>query len=316
VHPSRRCTHKAMKRASRSEPSLIATRRHVVGEHIGGAIPGYLGHIPGSRSEADLHGSGPSRTIEACRHARSRATYDPQAHAKSQRDEADRLSRTVPPPRAPMHDNRGNAHPFAGDTQHSRIPVDGEEKFHLQSHLGLTSHAHEDRGSFGKLRGYGSASRAISGFTGHIPGKHAENVFADGWSRMTERSVASHLRAARKGPKEMSLLAEGGTIIAPNAGDMLGEVPLRNPSYQCKTRGWSTCEYSGIYLDSAGRAAPKNRVESYGGVPPPPSKACIHGYQGWVPGRVGESVVGERQCKTNEISEHLFKKNRMRVTQR
>lgn len=305
-----------MRRSSRSEPNLIATRKHTTGEHIGGAIPGYLGFVPGSRTEADISFGIVTKNIEACRNARTRATFDPQQHAKSKRDEMDRLARSVPPPRAPSHDNRGIEHPFAGDTQHSRIPVDGEQRSHLQSNLGLTSHAHEGRGGFGDLRGYGSASKAISGFTGHIPGKFSENVFADGWSKMTERSVASHLRSVRKGPKEMSLLTGNGTVVAPSSGDMLAEQPIRNPSYQCRTRGWSGCEYSGIYIDAAGRNGPKHRQEGYKGVPPPPSKNQIHGYAGWVPGRVGESVVGERQCKTNEISELLFKKNIMRNTQR
>lgn len=305
-----------MKRSTRSEPSLISTRRHVIGEHMAGAIPGYLGHIPGSRTEADVSFGIPCRNIDACRHARSRSTYDPQAHSKSQRDVADQLSRTAPPARAPMHDNRGNAHPSAGDTQHSRIPVDGEQKFHLQSNIGLTSHTHEGRGDFGKLRGYGSASRAISGFTGHVPGKFSENVFADGWSKMTERSVASHLRAVRKGPKEMSLLTQGGTIVAPISADTLAEVPIRNPSYQCRTKGWSDCEFTGMQVDPAGRNGPKDRQEGYSGVAPPASRNQIHGYAGWVPGRVGESVVGERQCKTNDISNHLYLKNRMRITQR
>jgi hypothetical protein len=128
--------------------------------------------------------------------------------------------------------------------------------------------------------------------------------------------VASHLRAVRKGPKEMTILAQGGTMVAPIAADNLAEIPLRNPSYQCRTRGWSDCEFSGIHVDAAGRTAPKNRQEGFGGVPPPPSRTQIHGYTGWVPGRVGESVIGERQCKTNDISAHLFKKNRMRTTQR
>jgi len=114
----------------------------------------------------------------------------------------------------------------------------------------------------------------------------------------------------------MSLITEGGTLVAPTSADNLREKPLRNPSYQCRTRGWSGCEFSGINIDSAGRLPPKNRQEAYNGVGPPPSKGNIHGYQGWVPGRVGESVVGERQCKTNDISGHLFKKNSMRITQR
>jgi len=306
-----------MRRASRSEPALISTRRHVIREHMGSAIPGYMGFIPGARTEADISFGGPTVNIDHCRHARTRPTYDRQAHAASNSADADRLSRSVPPAKAPLHDNRGIAHPFAGDTQHSRIPVSGEERFHMQSDLGLTSHTHEDRGGFGKLRGYASASRAISGFTGHIPGKNSENCFADGWSKMTERSVASHLRAVRKGPKEMSLLTEGGTLVAPISADMLAEKPLRNPSYQCRTRGWSGCEFSGIYVDAAGRKAPKNCQEGFGGIPPKAaSDNKIHGYAGWVPGRVGESVVGERQCETNRISENLFKKNRMRYTQR
>lgn len=305
-----------MKRASRSEPNLLNTRKHIMGDHFANSIPLYMGHIPGSRTEAAVSFGIHTKNIEACRHERSRPTYQPQDHEKERKSAADRIAKSVPPPKAPLHDNRGFFHPAAGDTQHSRIPIDGEEKYHLQSNLGLTSYAHEDRGGFGKLRGYGSATRNIPGFTGFTPGKIAENVFADGHSKQAERSVASHLRAIRKGPKEMSLLSENGTLVAPQSGDNLAEVPLRNPSYQCRTRGWSGCEFSGIYVDAAGRMAPKDRQEGYGGVGPPASKNQIHGYAGWVPGRVGESVVGERQCKTNDVSNHLWKKNRMRFTQR
>jgi hypothetical protein len=194
--------------------------------------------------------------------------------------------------------------------------VQGEERSHFQANLGLTSNAHENRGGFGNLQGYGSSTRAIPGFTGHIPGKFAENVHADGWSKMTEKSVASHLRAVRKGPKELTVLSENGTIVAPIPSDAMAEIPLRNPSYQCRHRGWATCEWTGIDVDPAGRLAPKDRQEGYGAVKPPDPKVGIHGYQGWVPGRVGESVVGERQCKTNDISDHLFRKQRMRITQR
>jgi len=305
-----------MRRTARSEPALLNTRRHVVGEHIGGAIPGYRGFIPGMNVEADVSFNRFTECVQACRGSRTRATYDPIQHRRNGRDEADRRTRSLSTSRAPEHDNRGIAHPFAGDTHHSRIPVTGEEKAHMQHHLGLTSQAHEDCGGFGRLKGYGSATRGIPGFTGYVPGKHAENCFADGWSKMTERSVANHLRAVRKTPKEMALLTEGRTLVAPVPSDMLEEVPIRNPSYQCKTRGWSGCEFSGIEIDYAGRNAPKDRQEGYGGQAPPPSKAKIHGYSGWQPGRVGESVVGERQCKTNDISDHLFKKNRMRFTQR
>lgn len=287
-----------------------------MGEHIGNSVPLYMGFVPGKNSETHHSYTIHSRQVDRCRQERSRASYDRQALDKGKRDEADRLARSLPPPKAPMHDNRGHFHPPAGDTKHSRIPAEGEEKFHLQCGLGLTSHAHEDRGGFGNLRGFGSASRGIPGFTGYVPGKLSENVFGDGFSKQCERSVASHLRAVRKGPKEMSLLSEAGTLVAPTAADSIDEIPLRNPSYQCRVRGWSGCEFSGIDVDAAGRNAPMNRQEGYGGKYPPPSKSQIHGYTGWVPGRVGESVVGERQCKTNDIADHLFKKNRMRITQR
>ncbi|CAK0909061.1 unnamed protein product [Prorocentrum cordatum] len=48
---------------------------------------------------------------------------------------------------------------------------------------------------------------------------------------------------------------------------------------------------------------------SFGLRPQPPPKTTfgaavpIHGYAGWVPGRVGESVCGERQCQTNHVAE-------------
>lgn len=288
----------------------------MIRDHIGNSIPGYTGYTPGSRVEADVSFGIPRVCIDNCRHERKRATYDHQAQKQAKKDETERMSRSMPAPRAPMHDNRGIDFPFAGDTQHSRIPPAGEEKFHRQSHLGLTSHAHENQGEFGNLRGFGSATRGIVGYTGYTPGKHAENVFGDGWSKQTERSVASHLRAVRKGPKELTMISAGGTMVAPNSADMLGEKPLKNPSYQHRSRGWSDCPFSGMHVDSAGRRAPRNCQEAYGDVMPAPCKGQIHGYQGWVPGRVGESVVGERQCKTNDISHQLFYKNRMRITQR
>jgi len=287
-----------------------------MGETYASAIPGYLGFVPGKNSETHISFGIPTVNIEACRQERTRASFDPQAQRKSRLEETDRVAKIVAPPRQPFHDSRGMNHPCAGDTRHSRIPLSGEEKVHLQSELDLTSHSHEERGGMGNLRGYGSASRSISGFTGHIPGKFAENVFGDGWSKQTERSVGHHLRAVRKGPKEFSLLTQGGTVVAPITADMLEEKPIRNTSYQDRTRGWSDCEYSGTQVDPAGRVGPKNRQEGYGGVGPPTCKHGIHGYSGWNPGRIGESVVGERQCKTNDISHALFLKNTMRITQR
>merc|ERR1711972_729525 len=112
------------------------------------------------------------------------------------------------------------------------------------------------------------------------------------------------------------MLAENGTIVAPGRSASLAEVPIFNPSYQCQHRGWSSCEFTGTHIDPAGRLAPKDRQEGFGGKAPPSPRNQIHGYAGYVPGRFSESVVGERQCKTNDISDHLTRKNKMRITQR
>lgn len=301
---------------SRSEPYLHNSRRHVLRDQISVAIPNYVGHIPGARTEEDVSFGTFSRNLDACRQKRSRATFDPQ-DARIKKEDGDRLARSLPATvQAPVYDKRGTSHPVAGDTAHSRVPESHEERVHFQSDLGLTSLAHENRGGFGRHRGYQSATKGIPGFTGHIPGKNAENIFADGWSKTTERSVANHLTAVRSSAKEATVLTAGGTVVAPHPSDMLGEVPIFNPSYQDRTRGWSNCEFTGKNVEAAGRLAPKNRQEGFNGLAPPASRNQIHGYAGWVPGRVGESVVGERQCKTNDISDHLFRKNRMRITQR
>lgn len=177
------------------------------------------------------------------------------------------------------------------------------------------------------MKGYGSAARGVPGYTGYIPGKHAENVVAEGWSKAHSRSLSSHFAARAEAPKKWSLMTEGRTLVAPVSSDTLAEVPIKNPSYHDIARGWSTCDFTGAHIDPAGRMAPKDRQEGFGAIQPAAPRFSvgnqaatkvvpIHGYAGWVPGRVGESVVGERQCKTNAISDHLFQKNRMRTTQR
>jgi hypothetical protein len=218
----------------------------------------------------------------------------------------------------PFHDNRGIAYPAAGDTQHSRIPVSGEKRVHHHSGMGLTSRAHDGLGHMSQLRGFGGASQGIPGYTGYVPGKNAENVFADGWSRGNEKSLTAHFEANVKGPKQWSLMTEGGTMIAAKGTDGLKEHPLHNPSYQHHQKGWSKCDFTGAHICPAGRLGPHDRQESFGQGSPQVNKkeACIHGYMGWVPGRVGENVVGERQCKTNQISHLLYNKVKMRTTQR
>lgn len=304
-------------RSSRSEPQLYQTRRHVIRDHIGSAIPGYAGHVPGARIEVSVLGGTFTKDVEASRHTRSRPTIDCQAHRLACDDRQKRANSTVPPPRAPAHDCRGIGYAAAGDTQHSRVPATCEEKAHLHSSMGLTSLAHEGLGGAGHLRGYAKAVVGIPGYAGYVPGKAAENVHADTWSKSHERSLGAHLDARRSAPKKWCVVAESNTLVPGVRGDAQKEIPLMNPSYQDRVRGWSSCQFSGSHVDPAGRLAPRDRQEGFGGVQANLNeKVPIHGYAGWVPGRVGENVVGERQCKTNEVSAHLFNKNRMRVTQR
>jgi len=44
--------------------------------------------------------------------------------------------------------------------------------------------------------------------------------------------------------------------------------------------------------------------------------APILGYKGYIPGKVSENVIGERQCKTVAIADHLHRKALVRITQR
>lgn len=293
-----------------SEPSLLSTRRHALRD--GRAAPGYAGHVPGVRVE-DNPGVTFARSLEAGKAARSRATFDAQA-LRLGRADAERRNRSVgTPTRQPLYDARGIGMPAAGDTFHSRVPSCEEEKTHFNSDHGLTSMAHEQRGNAWRLRGLGSAARSVPGCMVHVPGKVSENIVGVPWSRTTALSLDAHLSAKAAAPR-WGLLTQGGTLVPAKSSDAPGETHIKNPSYQ-GSGGWSTCEFTGSHVDAAGRKAPRDRQEAYGGQLPP-APTFIHGYAGWVPGRVGENVVGERQCKTNDIAGHLQNKASIRIVQR
>eukprot|EP00931_Biecheleriopsis_adriatica_P121240 TRINITY_DN96323_c0_g1_i1.p1 TRINITY_DN96323_c0_g1~~TRINITY_DN96323_c0_g1_i1.p1 ORF type:complete len:311 (-),score=40.87 TRINITY_DN96323_c0_g1_i1:61-993(-) len=309
-------------RRTRSDTQIFNTRRSAIGDHIGNAVPGYMGYVPGARLEVENSAATHKRSIELAKESRSHRTWDAQAHRLG-REHADRRARsTVPPTLLPTYDNRGISYPAAGDTHHSRVASSTEEKVHFHSSMGLSSLTHDNLGGAGDLKGYGAAARGIPGYKGFVPGKVAENVHAEVWSKCHEKSLKSHFESRGRAPKVYSLVTEGRTTIAPVKADTLAEVPIRNPSYHDHARGWSDCAFTGKHIDSAGRLPPHGRQEGFGGIQPPVNQMGmhgiipIHGYAGCVPGRVGENVVGERQCKTNAIADQLFRKNCMRNTQR
>jgi len=185
--------------------------------------------------------------------------------------------------------------------------------------MGLTSRTYDDAGGLGSLRGYGSTARNVPGFAGHVPGKRAENVIACTWTKANEQGLVDHFAAQHAGPKKLGLATKGGTLTHFVKADCMAEIPIKSRSHSDVVHGFSDDAYVGAGVDPAGRCLGQ---ESYGLGPQPPPKTTfgaavpIHGYAGWVPGRVGESVCGERQCQTNHVADVLWKKNRMRVTQR
>lgn len=313
---------------SRSDPAL-RTRREIFGRaegQVGSAIPGYMGHVPGARLEDAAHGSTFHRSLEIARGLRSRPTFDAQAMRLHQEADMRRTRTTEEMVTAPPVDGRGLGYPSAGDFMHSRVRASNEAKdeSHFHSSMGLTSLSHEDRGAAERTKGFGHAARGVPGYGGHVPGKVAENVFADTWSKSHENSLGAHFSARMAAPKRFGMLTKGGTMVATVPSDTLPESSIFNTSYHDRLRGWSTCQFSGTEVDPAGRLAPRDRQEAFGlHQPPIPNVrshglrgSAIHGYMGWVPSRQGESIVGERQCKTNAISDHLSRKNQLRITQR
>lgn len=293
-----------------SEPTLLQSRRHLFGTHAAQSIPGYMGHVPGKRIEnfEDAH-----RTHGvACRGSHDHRSV-PAFNVR--RTELERqLSRTAPLEpqlrRKPERDVRGIGS-TAGDYFHSRIPHFLEEKDPPTS--GVT--ALDFQGYAHQVPRYARAAKGIPGYKGHIPGKHAENLYADTWQKTSELSIGAHVAARHAAPKTHCILTEGHTLVNAVPGDCLTEIPMINNSYQDHIRGWSDCEYSGTQIDPAGRLAPNGRQEHFG-CRPPPLRGKMHGYAGYVPGRTSENVIGERQCKTNHVAELLTNKNRMRITQR
>mmetsp|Transcript_85692 Transcript_85692/g.245940 ORF Transcript_85692/g.245940 Transcript_85692/m.245940 type:complete len:325 (+) Transcript_85692:98-1072(+) len=261
---------------SSSEPQLLQTRRHVVRDHIGGAIPGYSGFVPGRRTEVETIACTFADEVQAGRQTRARQTFDAVALRQGQED-ADRRSRSlVPSARQPAHDSRGNGYAAAGDTLHSRIAVSGEEKAHCHSNMGLTSQARENLGGAGELQGYGRAAKGIPGYGGYVPGKHSENVYAEGWSKSHEKSLGAHFVARMSQPKKFSVLTEGNTLVPSTSADALREIPLKNPAYNDRIRGWSTCEFTGTQVDPAGRLAPRDRQDGFGGKHQHDDSLCSH----------------------------------------
>jgi len=293
-----------------------------------------MGYVPGRRENIDFgtwH-----RETEACHEHRSLPTFDAQMLRRSCESE---------PPfiiRCPKRDNRGLGFPAAGDTDTAAM-TSNERRSHVapgnvsmtwdatvnQAPLGYKGSAHD-------IKGYGNVTRNIPGFTGHIPGKIAENLFGDGFSKTCENAIASHFQARRdprphsaptgsrsssrprtsQRPISAPVFTKDHTAVPWVESDFFPEIPLHNKSYQDMIRGWSRCPYNGCQVEPAGAVAPVGRQERFDRARPPVVDGIPPGYTGYVPGKRSENVFAERKHTVRAISQLLTHKNKLRSKQR
>jgi len=298
-----------------SEPNL-RTRKSLFGGLAASSIPGYQGHCPGKNVDDVVCGTW-RKVNEQCRESRKIPTYDGQSlrcerEAESQRKPSEKR-------RVPKYDSRGIGFPPAGDTTHSRIFRSDEYTSLMapgtcsKTWDGLVNQSPQGYKGFStQIAGFGKATGNIPGFTGHVPGKIAENLYGDTWSKTCENSVSSHFMARSQAPKRTSFFTKEHTAVPAIDSDFYKEIPLHNRSYIDLKHGFSNCQYTGMQIDPAGRLPPAGHQETFGRQRPPQA-SIVHGYAGYVPGRVSENVHGDRQCKTNEVSTLLTYKNKVRI---
>jgi len=304
------------------------------------AIPGYRGYLPGVRAETIGEGLFSAVVYDSQQATRKRGHA--QQHFLRDRDIEHRRRNapplSVPPPTREevlktLDNKRGDDDmrtgwvPTAGDYRESRV---------LNS---LEAH-YEEPPPDNVLK----AKTNIVGYGGHIPGRESENVFANTWTRTNMNATAAFYRTYRgrnrdgrddplaltKGRSRLSprgvydmqqnrngklLFSKERTVVPRNEADTKPEIPMFSTSYQDKRRGWSLDPWVGKQIDPAGREEPFSRQESFGCIPAFGAPRAP-GYTGYVPSKVAENVVGERQTMADHISFHRNTKNRAEQMQR
>lgn len=267
-----------------------------------------MGYVPGRRDNCDF-GTW-ARMTQACHEQRKLPTFDAQMLAAENAHKA--RNAIVDQIRAPRPMSAGSVD-AAGD-QYMKVGRDHSTK---------------------EVPGFASVTRNIPGFTGYIPGKVAENLFGDGFSKTCESSLSSHFLARRArphsaptGPHSSSrprtsqrpvsapILTKDHTAVTTMESDFFQEIPLHNRNYQDVLRGWSRCEYTGCQIEPAGAVAPVGRQERFGRAKPPEVDGIPPGYTGYVPGKISENIFAERKLKERQISKLLTHKNKVRSKQR
>ncbi|CAD7968790.1 unnamed protein product [Amoebophrya sp. A120] len=326
----------------RSYSSGAMTRCDRLPTHTIKGIPGYRGYLPGVKAETIGEGLF-SNVLYESQHATKRKGHA-QQHYLLDRD-TDRAVRNLDyepmPERYPtkeeilkkLDNKRGDDDmatgwvPTAGDYRESRV-LDSHECYYEEPPMDNVL----------------KAKTNIVGYTGHIPGRESENVFANTWSRTNMNATAAFYRTFRgrnrnerndplaltkgrsrlfpRGVYDMNqnqggklLFTKERTVVGRNESDSKPEIPMFSSSYQDKRRGWSLDPWVGKQIDPAGREEPFSRQESYGCIPPFAAPRAP-GYTGFVPGKVGENVVGERQTIADAVCFHRTMKNKSEKLQR
>ncbi|KAF4675945.1 hypothetical protein FOL47_007012 [Perkinsus chesapeaki] len=219
-------------------------------------------------------------------------------------------------------DARGISTPIAGDYRESRIATSSQLP-PLQPRTVL------------------SIQDGIPGYMGFVPGKVAENVFGTSWTNTLNRSLSAHDisefgRINR--PFEMGTYEGDGKLrsgyIFTNDNTMVNyfplgpegrpqhqvprvesdghrEIPVHSSSYMHMRRGTSTCPFTGIHVDYAGRSPGQ---EGYG-LEQPAIGMHVPRYTGFARGTYGENVFGLRNSIQRGLGQHLALKNQQRITQ-
>jgi len=269
------------------------------------AIPRYGGYIPGKYCETVYNGI-PYRMNRKCQKERT-------LNISTEKLRGTKVA--TPPKRYRPWERRGYLSPSAGDFKESLIATPRRKEATTMKKSFST----------GNIPGYG----------GHIPGLHAENVYGETWQRGLEGSNIAHEKTyrgdnrytrddcfplrSRKVPRGVwdssqnknvrTLLTEKSTVIPRVDRDHYHEVPVFNPSYNDRCRGYSACAYTGKCIDPAGRLAPVTRQEGYQLAAAPVGREQL-GYKGFIPGKLAENVIGERERTVHDISRIVRSKTR------
>jgi len=272
------------------------------------AVPGYMGYVPGRKDNFDF--STWRRETQACHEQRKLPTFDAQMlrmaphdsnEAKSEVDERyGRVIRNIP-----------------GYTGY--IPGKFSENIHAEGFSSTCSNSLSSH-FMARKAPRERESQILSVTLKARPFSAPKRSRSSSRPRDVQRPISAPELSSRKKtsqrPQSAPLITKDHTAVSLKESDLFPEIPLHNRSYQDMVRGWSDCIYNGCQIDPAGAVAPHGRQERFCRGKPPVGDGIPPNYDGYVPGKVSENVIGERRPIVRQISKLLNHKNTFRTQQR